>query len=331
MILDLSHEESLIPDFRRSEGHGWLPSDRIASPEIMPVTSALLTELDRAVADVETAPPKPQDLRVEDFALPGWQAFVSEVRGRLDRGPGFAVIDRLPLDRWPREIVVALFWVLGQLLERPVAQKWDGTLLYQVRDTGQAFGYGVRGSYTNIELNFHTDNAFDIAPPDYVGLCCLQPAKRGGVSRFCSLYTVQDRLMAENPLLLKRLYHSVLFDRQAEHAPDAPKVARAPVFRWADGRLQGRVNVSLIRKGYELAGQSMDDETRDAVDALERVAEDPDIWVEMPLERGQVQYLNNRDVAHYRSHYVDADDPALRRHLVRTWHRAAGSSAYDGQ
>ena len=27
-----------------------------------------------------------------------------------------------------------------------VAQKWDGTMVYDVTDTGKKFGYGVRGS-----------------------------------------------------------------------------------------------------------------------------------------------------------------------------------------
>ena len=48
---------------------------------------------------------------------------------------------------------------VGGLLGRQVTQKWDGTMIYDVRDTGRAYGYGVRGSVTNIELSFHTDNA----------------------------------------------------------------------------------------------------------------------------------------------------------------------------
>lgn len=319
-----------MPELSAVAGRGWLPFDALAAPETITIDEVLLSELDDAIASRETALGPVDTLRVEDFVLPEWRDRIATVRDRLDRGPGFVVLDRLPVERWPSESVVTAFWLVGQLLERPVAQKWDGTLLYQVRDTGQAYDYGVRGSYTNVELNFHTDNAFDIAPPRYVGLCCLQPAKSGGVSRFCSLYTVHDKLAAESSTHLKRLYQSVFFDRQAEHAPDAPKVAFAPVFRWTEGGLVGRVNVSLIRKGYALAGRDVDHDTADALSALERIADDPEIWVEMPLEKGQLQYLNNRDVAHYRSHFVDYEDPARRRHLVRTWHRATGSTAYDG-
>jgi hypothetical protein len=90
--------------------------------------------------------------------------------------------------------------VLGQLIAAPVAQKWDGTMIYDVTDTGRQFGYGVRGSWTNVELSFHTDNAFGVAPPDYVGLLCLMPAREGGISRFCSLYTVHNEMLRRHPV-----------------------------------------------------------------------------------------------------------------------------------
>ena len=188
----------------------------------------------------------------------------------------------------------------------------------------------MRGSYTNVELLFHTDNAFAVAPPDYVALLCIRPALEGGVSRFCSIMAVHNRLLAAYPRELERLYRCVLWDRQAEHAPGSPKVAKAPVFRYHDGQLSARLNVSLIRKGYEVAGVDIDSETRDALAALETVANHPDLWFELPIERGQLQLLNNRDVAHYRSQFTDDEDPARKRHLVRTWYRESGSPTYDG-
>jgi alpha-ketoglutarate-dependent taurine dioxygenase len=74
----------------------------------------------------------------------------------------------------------------------------------------------------------------------------------------------------------------------------------------------------------------MDSETRDAVAALEEVANGPELWFELPIERGQVQFLNNRTIAHYRSEFKDDENPARKRHLVRTWHREQGLPTYDG-
>ncbi len=90
-------------------------------------------------------------------------------------------------------------------------------MIYDVTDTGQQYGYGVRGSATNVELGFHTDNAFGMRVPDFVGLLCKYPAVSGGLSRFCSLYTVHERMETNHPEALQRLYQPMLFDRQAEH------------------------------------------------------------------------------------------------------------------
>ena len=205
-------------------------------------------------------------------------------------------------------------------------------MLYDVTDTGRTFGYGVRGSWTNVELVFHTDNAFGAVLPRYVGLMCIHPARQGGTSRFLCLRSVHDRLRERHPRALERLWRPVLFDRQAEHAPDAPRVSWAPVFSLdGAGRLRARTNASIIRKGYAVTGVAMDAETRAAVEALEEVVSDGDLRFELPLERGQLQYLANQRVAHYRSAFTDDDrDPAAKRHLVRMWHRDEGLPTYDG-
>ncbi len=265
-----------------------------------------------------------------ELVLGNLEPLMSQVRHQLCVGPGIAVIDALPMEDLGDDLATEIYWILGQLINPTVAQKWDGTMLYHVRDTGDQYQYGVRGSYTNVELVFHTDNAFAVAPPEQVGLLCLRPALSGGVSRFCSLYTVHNLLLEQAPQALERLYHSLLWDRQAEHAADAPKVLRAPMFHFDGQNLRVRANVSLVRKGYALAEQELDTETSDALEALESITSDPKLWFELPIERGQMQYLNNREIAHYRSHFEDSPQPGLKRHLLRTWHRSHGQRSYDG-
>ena len=68
----------------------------------------------------------------------------------------------------------------------------------------------------------------------------------------------------------------------------------------------------------------------DALDAIDEVCSAGDLWYEAPLARGQIQYLNNHEIGHYRSAFVDYDDPGRKRHLYRLWHRQAGGSSYDG-
>jgi hypothetical protein len=182
-----------------SDGRAWT-RDSI-KPEDS-IVSLGKTELDEVFGMVETieANPLPIILRQADqFEIPALREAMASARTLLADGAGVAVIDRLPMDDLDKDTAVAISWVLGQMVGRPVAQKWDGTMLYDVTDTGAKFGYGVRGSYTNVELVFHTDNASGVAQPSYVGLLCHYPAVEGGLSRFCSMYTVHNEMLERHP------------------------------------------------------------------------------------------------------------------------------------
>ena len=328
--LDCSEEISAVRD-TSGEQMRWLASDIEPADWVVELTPAALAEIDRLAGFLQQNPLPILQRRLSDFELPACHPVMTRMKDILDNGVGFAVLERLPMDDYPIEVLVEIYWLLGQCIGRPVAQKWNGQMIYDVADTGADYAYGTRGSYTSVELNFHTDNAFARMPPDYVGLFCRQPAKTGGISRFCSLYSVHQRMSERYPDELLRLYQPVFFDRQKEHHESAEKVCLAPYFSWRNGRMFARANASLIRKGYEVAGETMDPLLAQALDAIDEVCAAEDLWFEGPLQRGQVQYLNNHEVGHYRSAFEDHDDPEGKRHLYRLWHRAAGDSSYDGR
>ena len=313
-----------------SDGRGWTvdsigPNDAVFKPNAQ-------IEIDIRKLAKNCQGLGPDDLSSTNLpVLPdSLKNFMGQVKKSCDMGLGFAIVDHLNLDEMDVDTAIAVSWILGNAVGRQVAQKWDGSMLYQVTDYGFKYGYGIRGSYTNVELVFHTDNAFGKATPEYVSLVCLHPAKSGGVSRFCSLYTVHNRLLERYPQALARLYEPIFFDRQAEHDEDEPKVSFAPMFCWDGEKLSCRAHHGLIYKGYELIGHKMDEQTKDALAALKDVMSAKDIWMEQHFKRGQIQFLNNRVLAHYRSEFEDFDDPSKKRHLVRNWHRNSGEVGYDG-
>ncbi len=330
-ILDLSHECSTQRlETQVDGGFAWTHDDINPTECLINVSDNVRDEVLQMV-DLIQANPLPTVLRqIDQFTIPHTIELMTEVKRRLDTPPGVAVIASLPLDEMTEIEAIDVFWTIGQVIGRNVAQKWEGTMVYHVRDTGAKYEYGVRGSYTRVELLFHNDNAFGIALPHYVGLMCFRPSIEGGLSRFCSLYTVHNRLLEKYPTELKRLYEPVYWDRQAEHAQGEPTVANAPVFQFDNKRLWTRANPSLVKKGYEVAQTPMDSATEDAISALKEVSEDPSLWFELPIERGHVQYINNIDIAHYRSEIIDHPDAVKKRHLVRSWHRDCGLMTYDG-
>ena len=137
-------------------------------------------------------------------------------------------------------------------------------------------------------------------------------------------------MLENHPRQLERLYRPMLFDRQKEHADGDAKITCAPFFYWDGDQLNARVNISLVQKGYKLAKKEMDDELEDALESFTRVVSSPDLWIEDPLERGQLQFLNNLELVHFRSHFKDHENPECKRHLYRTWHRDSEARSYDG-
>src|SRR6266436_6171801 len=131
---------------------------------------------------------------------------VVSLRAKPETDTGLAVVDCFPVERYETEENRAIGWLLAAMLGQVVAQKANGSRLYDVKDTGQALGYGVRRSVTNLGQPFHTDGGWLWRAPNFVGLFCLESALEGGLSRFTSLVTAHNALRRSRPDLLARLY-----------------------------------------------------------------------------------------------------------------------------
>ena len=144
-------------------------------------------ELDHVAAEIEANPLPAIALKSEDFDLPNCKRAMRQAYDQITTGIGFAIIDRLPVDRFDKDAVTKIYWLLMSMISWPVAQKWDGTLIYDVLDTGQKVGAGsdVRSSKTHAGQGYHIDNAFNL-PPVFVGLMCLQIAREGGAASLVS-------------------------------------------------------------------------------------------------------------------------------------------------
>ncbi|MDA1098841.1 MAG: TauD/TfdA family dioxygenase [Proteobacteria bacterium] len=269
-------------------------------------------------------------LQPDDFGLENCRTLMAEVRRQLDQGLGFAIIDRLPLEHFDDETAAALYWILASMVARPVAQSWDGKMLYDVRDTGKQPGNGVRPDITNAGQNLHTDNSYNLCPPDYVALFCRQTAMQGGVSQLVSFSAAHNRLRAECPELLARLYQDFTFDRQREHAPDDTKVVHHPLFAWNGERLVGRLSKRMVIQGYELEGKVMDETAAAALAALEAAMTAPGMGKVFHFQPGQIQFVNNKTCGHARTAFTDWPEPHRRRHLIRLWLRHQGRAFYNG-
>lgn len=231
----------------------------------------------------------------------------------LTTGPGFLRLRGFPTGELTEPEVERAYIGLGTLLGAPVEQDRDANLITHIRDERSEARAGRRYQ-TNLSQDFHSDAS------DLVGLLCLNPAKDGGKSRIVSAHTVYNELLRQAPKLVEVLYLPMPWSRNAEERPGvAPYFELAPI---AD--VEGIPRIFLIswyvRQSQELtAAPRLTDDQLAALDLVHSITNDPALRIEMEFRRGDVQLLNNTTVMHSREAYVDEDDPAQRRHLLRLW------------
>ena len=315
-----------ITDARAWKRHTVSPEDWL-----IPLPATCIAELDEVVRFLRIHPQPTLHLMPTAFPLSACAAVMAQVRDTLQHRIGLAVVDRIPVERYSAAENTAIGWLLARLLGQVVAQKWDGTVLYDVKDVGKPLGHGVRRSVTNLGQPFHTDGGWLWRPPAFVGLFCLQTARDGGYSRFLSLCTVHNALRLRHPDLLARLYGPFWWDRQAEHDPDDMRCCRQPVFQYNGHTLLARYYEDYIVNGYKLAGTLLDPMGYEALAAMRAIVEDTENWLEFRLEKGQLQYINNRQFAHARTAFLDDPSAQVQRHMLRLWNRDEGTPDLEGQ
>lgn len=241
-----------------------------------------------------------------------------DILDELRNGRGFVVLRGLTLDEF-----IQGCRHLGQI----VPQTNAGDLLYSVRDEGlrieSDYGKpGVRTSKTNAGFEFHTDSPSRLAghTPQFIALYVSQVAKSGGELALVNAYAIHEIIERERPGLLTRLYEPYWVDRRAETPPGGEPIVPVPVFsRDASGALSVRYLRLYISKGHEQRGTPLNGRELEAIDFLESVMNRPGLPLTLPMNRGDVQIINNRFVLHSRTEFVDYPEPERKRHYVRIW------------
>ena len=290
------------------------------------------SELLEAAKTLRQQPVPMLALRADSVDLPACRATMAKVRTVLTEGPRFVLLQGFPLEALSLDEAKALYWILSSMLARPVAQKLDGTMIYDVHDTGRKAlpGSGVRPDKTNIDLQFHNDNSYNATMPEFVGLLCIRPARDGGMSRVMSFATAHNALRERHREVMPRLYEAFWFDRQREYHFGEPETFSAPVFIRNAERLQARLSLHQIRGGYALKGGAMDNATTAALEAVKDVFADPSLQYQFRLQAGDIQYVTNREIGHSRTEFHDFEEAERRRLLIRLWLRNDGAQGYIG-
>ena len=296
-------------------------ADTIDRPEswYFSLSDATLAALDRDLRAWKRESQPVSDLLASDALRKAGATDSDRVLAAMENGRGFVVVTAEAPGRYSPAELTAVYWLIGQLLGRPFPQNVQGTLLYDVKDTGQNVRYGARFSVTNAESTFHTDNSFGDDVLDYVGLLCLNSAKSGGLSQLVSAHAVRDQLQGKQPAALELLRQPFHVDRRGGLRPGEQPTARFPILGGDGPDLLIRYLRYWIEVGHEKVGAPLTTDQVMALDTLDRVAAEPELRVEFMLQPGEMLFANNRWLLHNRTGFEDHTEPEKKRHYVRLW------------
>lgn len=278
------------------EQKGW--RQELSAAEV----SALETFVER------TAGRDAESLDRAETKLPKLKSLAARLSRELEEGAGAVLLRGLPLD-------VRAFWALTSQLGTPVSQSAEGRRLFPVRDAGYALGDPrFRGPMSNKRLSFHTDRC------DVIAFLTVQPALEGGETFVVSSVSLRDELRKRYPAVLQTLSRPYPYLRHTVDRGNKKPYCELPIFSERDGFFAAHfLRVLIDRADRAVEAPSLTDEQRAALDTLEALAEEPSMHVSFHLEAGDVMLLNNWTTFHRRSEFVDAEEPELKRHLLRVW------------
>ena len=103
------------------------------------------------------------------------------------------------------------------------------------------------------------------------------------------------------------------------HMP-SPVYFTRPICRERNGRLNTFFIPWYIRRAQELPDvPPMSAAQEAALRALETIANEPALYLDMEFRPGDIQLLKNSVILHKRTAYEDWDEPERKRHLLRLW------------
>jgi hypothetical protein len=270
-------------------------------------------ELAEAVAAVRRNGVAIEAVQRDNFPLTALAELMADVRRELLDGRGIVMMRDFPLDRFDRESCAIAYLGLGSYMGATMSQNRQGHILGHVKDLGGDYADpNTRGYMTRAEMLFHADAC------DYVGLLCLQGAKRGGESRVASSVTVYNRILERRPDLAKVLCEDFYRSHTGEVNPGEKPYFIQPMFSFTEGYFSATGAGAAIDKAQSIPGvPTMSAAQKEAIEVYRTTVEE--CAVDIGFEPGDIQFLNNFVTLHTRREYDDWPDDARKRHLLRLW------------
>ena len=281
---------------------------------IRPLNAQQCKELLGAVAAVQNAGKRFPDFGVIDFPLAELGRQLREWGNELESRHGFILLRGLPIDGLDDDAIDILYFGLGLHMGVPVRQNPAGDLIGRVMNVGDLEDRQTRVYETNAYLPYHTD------PSDMVGLLCIRAAKSGGVSSLISSGSLYNEILLRYPEYLSVFYRPMYYPHLGGDEP-----ALAPVFSYHQGKMSVRYLRQYLELGADTMGRPLSAVEHEAMDVFDKIMHEPEMRIDMMMQPGDLQLVNNYSVMHSRTSFEDHDDAHLRRRKLRLWLKLPGA------
>ncbi|MGD9988572.1 TauD/TfdA family dioxygenase [Pseudonocardia sp.] len=292
----------------------WRGPEIVDSPEWkIELTPEHVEELRVALRGIDQPDRSLRSITRDDFPLPTLASVLAGVQDELVDGRGFVLLRGVPVDELSERQAELMYWGIGLYVGVPIHQKGEDDLLLHIRDMGLDRNDPlVRGFQTSARLDYHADSS------DVVGLLCIRPAMRGGVSTIVSAVAVHDEIVRRRPDLAEVLHERWWHDRRSGDGPES--FFQCPIFAEEGGKLFAHYGRAYIDSAPR--GEGVPDLTAaqvEAMDLLDELDNSPDFVLNMNFAPGDIQFLNNYRIMHARTDYEDYPEPERKRDLIRLW------------
>ena len=152
-------------------------------------------------------------------------------------------------------------------------------------------------------------------------LLCVEKAKEGGMSSLVSSVTIHNEIVRHHPEYLEPLYEGFHHDYRGygpNADPNEVTPTPIPVFEYNNGRINCAFAKKIIETGARKRGVPLTPLQQAAIDYVHELGTSEALRIDMMLEPGDIQVINNYITLHSRSNYVDHDD-GRKRYLLRMW------------
>ena len=237
----------------------------------------------------------------------------------LVEGIGLFIIDGKCFTDFSKEELIEIYQNVCRILGTLYVQNDKNQKFVQVQDSGKSMKSGGRYHQTKEGGSYHTDSPQWEKVPDFIGMCCINPAKKGGESKFVSAYSIHNKMLKEHKQFLEMLYQQFHFDKRGEFESKESPTVFEPIFTYNNNQLKCRYLRDYINDGQMIQKTPLSKEQNEALDIFDKIIHDENLVVSYKLRQNEMVFFNNNRVMHGRTSFEDFEGIENKRLMIRTW------------